>query len=322
MDMLDAEDGIEMDSSRETPSLADIIRDFQNQHYQSDQYSRFESLDDFMPKEPKEPLQLAEEDHVICDVEHSDGDEQSPEDSCDSPSSLQEQVAPSLFTISKSRDWPWEKSCNSGEKRPRISEREEAYLLQKIKKRKLDSAPPSVRRLYRKLCVRKLKREYSLRILDVDQFGIKSVYPKIQKKGNRVLDRFVSDSKTGVFEQRLQGHIEPISVHSPYTNRLLKPFIRRDTSSRPLWLKLMDELCAKVNKNNPNWKPRPRAPIDYSYIRPQHIPALNSLCNQFFWPGIDCKFSLNIFILASRVAAYQGKVKEFCHFLLKYIYRL
>ena len=293
--MLDTEDGIEMEYSRETPSLADIIRDFQNQHYQPEQYNRFESLNDFTPKELKNLSEIVEEDdYVICDVEQNDRNEQFQEDSCDSHSSVQEQVTPSLFTISKSRQWPWEKSCNTGEKRPRISEREEAYLLQKINKRQLDSAPPSVRRLYRKLFVRKLKREYSLRVFDVDQFGINSdVSSKVQKKGNRVLDRFVSDSKAGIFEQRLQGHIEPISVHSPYTNRLLKPFIRRDTSSRPLWLKLMDELCAKVNKNNSNWKPPSRAPIDYSYIRPQHLPALNSLCNQFFWPGIDCKFSVH-----------------------------
>ena len=28
-------------------------------------------------------------------------------------------------------------------------------------------------------------------------------------------------------------------------------------------------------------------PIDYSYVRLQHIAAVNALCHEFFWPGID-----------------------------------
>lgn len=170
-----------------------------------------------------------------------------------------------------------------------MTHQEEAYLLQRVNKRYLYSASPSARRLYRKLVVRKLKREYGLPLLDIDHFGSKEVSKRHFKECDRVLDRFFGDDIGYVFEQRLQGYNEPTSVVSPYTNRLLKPFIRRDTSSRPLWLTVMEELCAKVNRNNSSWKPLPRAPIDYSYIRPQHIPAINSLCNQFFWPGIDCK---------------------------------
>lgn len=173
-----------------------------------------------------------------------------------------------------------------------MSEREEEYLLQKIEQYKhlLNTAPSSVIRLYRKLAVRKLKRQYGIPILNIDAFG-KNLDNSTQakKRGNAVLDRFISEDVSIFFEQRLQGHCEPTSVHSPYTNRLLKPFIRRDITSRPLWLKVMTELSAKVNGKTPGWKPQPIAPIDYSYIRPQHIPAINSLCTQFFWPGVDCK---------------------------------
>lgn len=173
-----------------------------------------------------------------------------------------------------------------------MSDQEEAYILQKVDKRHLEVAPPAIRRLYRKLAVRKLKREHGLAIFDLDSFGCKQDTSQRNRKGNsRVLDRFVNDNLGGVYEQRLQGYNEPTAVHSPYTNRILKPFIRRDTSCRPQWLKLMQELEAKVNIKNPEWKPQALAPIDYSYVRPQHIPAINSLCSQFFWPGIDCEYN-------------------------------
>lgn len=171
-----------------------------------------------------------------------------------------------------------------------MTRQEEAYLLQRTSKTDLDKAPLAIRRLHRKLAVRKTKREYRLPLLDVDRyFGSKSgAFATPSKSNDRVLDRFFNDDLGCIFEQRLQGYNEPTSVHSPYTNRLLKPFIRRDTC-QPLWLRIMEELCVKVNGEDPRWKPSPRASIDYSYIRPQHVPAINSLCCQFFWPGIDCK---------------------------------
>lgn len=30
-----------------------------------------------------------------------------------------------------------------------------------------------------------------------------------------------------------------------------------------------------------------KCPVDYCYVRPWHIPAVNSLCRLFFWPNID-----------------------------------
>lgn len=30
-------------------------------------------------------------------------------------------------------------------------------------------------------------------------------------------------------------------------------------------------------------------PIDYCYVQPHHIPAVNAICKEFFWAGIDGK---------------------------------
>ena len=71
--------------------------------------------------------------------------------------------------------------------------------------------------------------------------------------------------------------------------RVLKPFIRRDTETKPLKLKLMQEIIQHPKRLDPTFEPPPLAPIDYCYVRPQHIPSVNALCREFFWPGIDCK---------------------------------
>lgn len=39
-----------------------------------------------------------------------------------------------------------------------------------------------------------------------------------------------------------------------------------------------------------DWQMAPQSPLDYCYVRPQHIPSVNALCREFFWPGIDCKY--------------------------------
>jgi hypothetical protein len=59
----------------------------------------------------------------------------------------------------------------------------------------------------------------------------------------------------------------------------------------PLWLRLLGEVQAKANRNVLHWHPPARHPIDYSYVRPQHISSINSLCREFFYPGIDCKYT-------------------------------
>lgn len=77
------------------------------------------------------------------------------------------------------------------------------------------------------------------------------------------------------------------SIRSPYTSRMLKPFIRRDYESRPLKMRLLEEIKAYPHRDKQDWGPPSPPPIDYCYVRPQHIPSLNTLCREFFWPGID-----------------------------------
>lgn len=73
-----------------------------------------------------------------------------------------------------------------------MTHQEEAYLLQEVNKFSLNSAPPKIKRFYRKLAVRKLKREYGLPLLDIDNFGFKTEIPdKPLKDSNRVLDRSI-----------------------------------------------------------------------------------------------------------------------------------
>ncbi|CAH1116787.1 unnamed protein product [Phaedon cochleariae] len=97
----------------------------------------------------------------------------------------------------------------------------------------------------------------------------------------------ISRMKGLTLHAKLTGGIRPELILSPYSEIYLKPYIRRDTETFPVWLKLMAEVQLAGNKNDKQYHLPPRGPIDYTYIQPQHIPAINSICNQFFWPGID-----------------------------------
>ncbi|KAI4787199.1 hypothetical protein KUCAC02_036623, partial [Chaenocephalus aceratus] len=60
-----------------------------------------------------------------------------------------------------------------------------------------------------------------------------------------------------------------------------------DYESRPVKLRLLEEIRAYPHRKNPNWVPEPNAPIDYCYVRPNHIPSVNAMCNESYWPGVD-----------------------------------
>ncbi|CAM1306911.1 CSRP2BP (predicted) [Pycnogonum litorale] len=172
---------------------------------------------------------------------------------------------------------------------------------------------PRARRLRRKLLLRQLKRERSMPLFDLDHH-ILNIQGKVitcdehqvndrsmqNLEDFRVLDRFQSTpvvnynhrtNSTVHFITRLIGmddsQISPII--SPYTGRVLKPFIRRDYESYPLKLKLLDEIVNHYDKKNDcsSVGRKVKYPIDYSYVRPEYIPSVNNLCRQFFWPGID-----------------------------------
>ncbi|XP_030627076.1 cysteine-rich protein 2-binding protein [Chanos chanos] len=192
--------------------------------------------------------------------------------------------------------------------------------------RRLEACPqalavtPQAKRLHRKLLVRQAKRERGLPLLDLDQavsatlslvggvYGAQEVglaslggpgagKYRTTSQDMRILDRFqtaVSTRKgyyqpTVSFWHRLMGSDAYLDqgIKSPYTSRILKPFIRRDYETKPLKLNLLAEIKAYPHRNNPNWVPEPDAPIDYCYVRPNHIPSVNSMCHDIFWPGID-----------------------------------
>lgn len=310
MELPNVEESVDLLKNDESQSFVDILGDFKATDVNSFKFS--DALND-LNEWPGDQLT---DDNTARNVKLEKLSDCEMENSCDSIIIHQRPEITSLFTTKEQRPWPWLKkkismkgTCNcftthsrreninlkkisslSAEYNVPMSQHEEEYLLQKLNKRDTSGAPPSVKRLYRKLCVRRLKRDNNLPVFNVDRFGHSSdTYSKLHVKTNRILDRFHHDFNNIKFEQRLQGHCEPSSVLSPYTNRILKPYIRRDVDSKSLWLDLMDELTIKVNRNSHSWKLPSRAPLDYSYIRPQHIPAINSLCSQFFWPGVDCK---------------------------------
>lgn len=81
---------------------------------------------------------------------------------------------------------------------------------------------------------------------------------------------------------RLVSSHEFLPFISPYSGKLLKPYIWRDLETVSPWSRLMNEIKSKQNEKTEN------SPLDYCYVRPQHIASINSLCEHFFWPGIDC----------------------------------
>ncbi|OWF51734.1 cysteine-rich protein 2-binding protein-like [Mizuhopecten yessoensis] len=176
---------------------------------------------------------------------------------------------------------------------------------------------PALNRLRRKLIVRQLKRERGVPIFDIDvemnrlarkcwggdweehkdlnHHALPS--HRLQPGDVRILDRFQTtvhahqawQQHQPSFLNRLVGTEDDQlqCITSPYTARILKPFIRRDYETRPLKMRLLEEIKAYPHRHDKTWKPGPPPSIDYCYVRPQHIPSVNILCREFFWPGID-----------------------------------
>ncbi|GFS67085.1 cysteine-rich protein 2-binding protein [Nephila pilipes] len=189
---------------------------------------------------------------------------------------------------------------------------EEGQLLEKLKKyTNAMKERPEVRRLYRKLVVRKIKRERNIPIFDIDakmcsllgmdppdsmehEKSVKLVAPVPHLRTvtdkfqiNNLNARGKSKHYTSFLTRLMGSDDEETSFVSPYTERILKPYIYRDYDTKPLKLRLLEEVLQYANRNNPNWIPPKPSPIDYCYVRPQYIPGINALCHEFFWPGID-----------------------------------
>lgn len=182
-----------------------------------------------------------------------------------------------------------------------IGEYEENEIYKRLKaifdasENQLIDIPHWIRRHYRKLCVRKMQRSLGLPVFNADRFTRRGLQSSEEMPARAVLDRFhdlISASGdfssggkgTETFMARLAGSCQYDLFISPHTDRVLHPFIYRDDCSVPSWVKLMCELQYEVNGIMPS-----RASIDYCYLRPQHIAAVNGLLQRLFWPGIDSR---------------------------------
>nr|XP_045584131.1 cysteine-rich protein 2-binding protein-like isoform X2 [Procambarus clarkii] len=173
--------------------------------------------------------------------------------------------------------------------------------------------PPHLHRFRRKLAVRKMKYEHGLPLFNLDSEikflrshgRLRSRHELVRGKimqdtkdsTSRVLDRFQvcigeqqqKQEEMTSFLVKLVGRPAgtPPLIHSPYTLRKLKPYIMQDYESLPLKLKLLREIISYPHRNEVGWCLPPRHPIDYCYVTPKYIPAMNQLARHFFWPGID-----------------------------------
>lgn len=234
---------------------------------------------------------------------------QSESEDDDIPYEIKYACEKSLFTKNASTSlYPWEKDLKnkfverdnqdfSSEKEIGLmGEYDEHQMYVRLKKilnssyNKELEIPHWIRRFYRKLCVRKAQRNIGRKVFNLDKYlDCKSfiIKPDVD---NSILDRFhhlLSSNKANenlIQNSRLAGTSQCDFFVSPYTERVLHPFIYRNDSCVPPWVKLMCELQYEVNGEWPS-----RASIDYCYVRPQHIAAVNALLQRMFWPGIDSK---------------------------------
>lgn len=154
----------------------------------------------------------------------------------------------SLFTRSVKRRLPWE--CDGTDSADYVdqdedivpmSEYEENEMLGKLKvitTNNLMDVPVWVRQLYRKLCLRELKRNLVQPIFDIDNLT------SIKMNGSgQILDRYHhllvgSSGQKRTFYSTLAGSMEHEMFESPHTGRVLHPFIYRNSKSMPTWVKV------------------------------------------------------------------------------------
>ncbi|XP_017067894.2 LOW QUALITY PROTEIN: cysteine-rich protein 2-binding protein [Drosophila eugracilis] len=214
-----------------------------------------------------------------------------------------EPCIPSGFLRQPRRNWPWLQEAQDSddlafptENLQLMSVYEEQKLYQRLHKIfSLEqecqiSIPAYVRRIYRKLSLRKWKRDHNRPIFNLDEHIDPVGRALLKMQGHQqaqILDRYQllahsrQDARSA-FHARLAGCTQYELFESPYSQRVLHPFIFRSKTIAPPWLKLMCELQHRVNRSHPV-----KSTIDFCYVRPQHIPAVNALLQSSFWPNID-----------------------------------
>ncbi|XP_075991155.1 ada2a-containing complex component 2 [Anticarsia gemmatalis] len=311
-----------------------------SQGQQLDEYTESSPLNKVFQQSDSSSIHSFQQSMLYYDSDSRSGHDtdQDPRKTFDKPKKPPVEDKPirreSLFSNElNSIDLPWEEVLPKAEPDViEMSQYEEIQLLKKIEnmipKVKEPNKKAYLCRLKAKLALRRLKRHKHLPLFDLDKAvkllgGYITEDPRVVINSERVLDRFqrsyLIDNLCGTIASTNYGtlllsHIEPTPFQSPYSGVTLKPYIRRDAESTPTWLKLMDELLRKTNKHIKDYSPPPRATLDYSYVRPQHIAAVNNLCAQFFWPGIDLTEALQ-YPEFSCVVTY-GRLVVACAFLV------
>ncbi|KFV03494.1 Cysteine-rich protein 2-binding protein, partial [Pterocles gutturalis] len=193
-----------------------------------------------------------------------------------------------------------------------VSIYEEKLLLKRLEAcPNATSMTPEARRLRRKLIVVNaalllVDGIYGAKEGGVSRSPVGQATYRTTSQDFRILDRYQTmlpamkgyrQQTTVKFLYRLVGSEDLLTDHSivspyqdrfsPYPSRVLKPYIRRDYETKPPKLRLLAEIRAYPHRHDLNWKAEPEAPVDYCYVRPNHIPTINSMCHEFFWPGID-----------------------------------
>jgi len=99
------------------------------------------------------------------------------------------------------------------------------------------------------------------------------------ENGLQVLDRFQHHGSSAHLCRSLvvEAATTDWSV-SPFSGARLSPFIRRDTETEPAGLAVLRKFDSFATRLHP---------IDFCYLQPQLVPAVNCLAEKLFWPGID-----------------------------------
>ena len=188
-----------------------------------------------------------------------------------------------------------------------LSKYDEETLLQKLVdyRQLTKQTNKEINRLQRKLVLRRLQRKSGRRCFDLADkarslgVAFEGGAASDGKDGNSecgrrqtsagggpcALDRYKTADDCACTPSAPVGVVESEeevkAILSPFTGRLLKPYIRRDLETKPPKLQLLEELCKS------NGRSSKRSSIDFCYIRPQLIAPINHLARHFFWPGID-----------------------------------
>lgn len=116
------------------------------------------------------------------------------------------------------------------------------------------------------------------------------------------------------------GRYKKETFISPYTMRVLKPIIWTDHESKAKKMQLLAEIKHHYHTTSPTEYPLSdgvlsvQPPLVYCYLRPHHVPAVNSLIAHFFWRGVNVAECLEYPDFT--VVALYGKLAVGCGFLI------